>query len=265
MIKKILLLLFLPLVLYSENLSLNSVMSIEDQRATGLDAVSPSQQAAFEAWLGAWTMAVIEKAHTHDSSTNLQGWVDGWAETTRPVVVKRWRHAASRHQTQQEKDFLKEEEDSPSSGTVLARIRNQGEIVELSDGSSWRIADVDKSTTQYWMRKDVITLEKTKVFFPPYRMTNVTRNQRVDVKERVATSVATDDQEGTLQLRSMTRYAEEITLSDGSVWRIAPTDKQRVLRWRLGDQIRPGTTRDVLYPYSLENIDNGDTIKANKK
>ena len=248
---------FSPSLAFGDRISLNSVMTEEDQKNMGLDKATTAQKKAFEEWLAAWTLKVIEQGPTYHSSLNLQAWVEGWPKSVAPVKTED--HA----QIAQENKIINRRID---------KNLEDGAILELKDGSVWRIAPFDTYKTRRWLRGDEIewSIGEPKVDARnPYRIYNVTRQQVAYGKQEKPPhpsgqkeEVGEDYYKGSIRVVSVRQEGGIVDLENNTSWKIIAGDQIRTEEWKPNDRIRLGKTSDVMYNTSLQNLDSGETVKA---
>jgi hypothetical protein len=248
----------------AEPLPMNLLMNDQELEKTGMKELTPQQRQAFEKWAGEWTQKVLDQSKGYHRSIPLKQWVTEW-----PLAEQANPNASQEEIAEQQKQLNK----------VVDKIRDNGAIVELKDGSIWKISELDRKKTVTWNRGDKVNWEKTSMTYPPYRLHNLmenninpTVNQVADAEMIVAPSSTgkkspypAEYYKGSTLLSYVHAKGWEITMEDKAVWKIAPRDWQTVLRWEKADRIKVEKTNDLLYPYKLLNLDNGEQALANKK
>ena len=245
--------------LFGERISLDAVMTEDDQKKMGLDNLPISQKRAFEEWLGAWTLKVISQAPTYHSSLNLQAWIEGWPHAVAP------RTTAKPHEVAEENKELNRRID---------KNLEDGAILELKDGSVWRIAPFDTYKTRRWLRGDELEWAKVDPSIDsrnPYRIYNVTRQQVAYAKQEKPPATtgqreakSEEHYANSVRLVGVRNEGELVVLEDNTTWKILVTDAEKTQSWRSNDRIRVqvGKTRDVMYDTLLTNLESGETVKA---
>ncbi len=252
------LLLVLPLMAApSERLSLSQIMTQEEMRQMGLADATPEAKQAFESWAANWTKHVIEQAPSYRSGENLTSWVQRWPPYANPAngpVDKA--QLATRQQSNQKVD----------------KIRNNGEIIELKDGSSWQISPFYRNLTVFWLRDHVIEVGPSSNIRYTYLLYNATLGQTVQANMKSPASPTgkkaeehPDTHKGSVHVTSIASRGEVVTLADGSTWKIAPANTFHVINWKEHDRILAQPSDNFLYRYRLTNLDTGEVVLANTK
>jgi len=253
------LLLFSACCLRGESLSLDDVMSGDEQQAAGLSSLQDSQRAALEQWISNWTRTCINQARLYQPGESLQEWVSKLPLASQPVKKAPPEEIIAEQKELNQKIFT---------------VRNDGAIIDLQDGSSWKIAAYETYKTRKWQRGDTIYPEKTTLIsYPPYRLKNMTRRQFADASmlepvspTGVRAAPGEDYYAGSTRVTDIQNKGEFVFLADGTSWKICLQDQVRTKKWKAGDRIRHGTsTKDLLYPHSLENLDSGERVRGNSK
>jgi hypothetical protein len=253
------LLLFSALCLRGAALSLDDLMTSDEQSAIGASKLSDTERAALETWISRWTQICIDQAPLYHPGDSLKEWV-----LKLPLAVQPVQQASPEEIAAQQKEINQK----------IFRVREDGSIIDLLDGSTWKIADYETYKTRKWQRGDVMVVEKSARFvtYPPYRLKNMTRRQFADasmIQPSAPTGQRSETEqsyyEGATRVTEVQNKGEFVFLADGTSWQICPVDQVRSRKWKVGDRIRLGATRDMLYPNSLENLDSGEQVKGNSK
>lgn len=252
-----------------ESLSLDTVMTPEEQQELGLDKATDAQRAAFESWLNNWTMTVIQQAPTYRENVDLTQWVETWPAYASPVAK------ATPEEIIQEKKRL---------NRVIDKIMDKGATIELKDGSVWFISEVDRYKTVSWQRGNKVTWTQNQYDIAhPYLLRNVNRDETAGAEMKQPPSetgerepLPADYFEDALRIQDIVVNRTQstsskviqpndvfITLEDGTTYRVAPIDMMQSQDWKRNDRVRVENSDDYLYEYQLTNLDTGQQAKAN--
>jgi len=116
-------------------LSLDKIMTKEDQKETGVSKLSPKERAALEEWLTRFAVAVATEVTKKSGGAGRSGGYVG-------VGRKHW---------------VKEKIDS-------------GAFIKLEDGSLWQISAIDKINTMLWLPTDNVVVIESKNPQYPYKL-----------------------------------------------------------------------------------------------
>jgi hypothetical protein len=257
--------------LTAESIPIYNVMTEDETQRIGLNDATDEQRKAFEEWLGSWTRKVVEQAPSYRQTETLNEWIDKWPQYLSP------RAALSEQDVVTERQLV---------NRYIDKNRNNGAILELRDGSVWKIAEVDRYMTRIWSRDDYLSWTKDPfdVAFP-YRLKNETKLQTAyAIMERPPSpsgEKAAEDPiiyRNSIPIKNITVvktqsanvkkvYPTDVSfeLVDGTSWVVAPNDMARAEDWRQGDRIKVVKANDPLYKYRLTNLDTGEEIIANMK
>jgi hypothetical protein len=248
--------------LAAENLPMDTILPSEKQKEMGLDTLTKEQKQAFESWIGSWTKQVIEQAPSYTKSETLTQWIESWPLASQPV-----KKAPEKEVIAQEKELNRK----------VLRVKNNGAIVELKDGSVWQVIDVDQYISTNWQRDDKVDWTKNTFTFPAYFLKNITQATSVGAEMVTAPSKAGKRAEDktpknavpivAIEGKQDGQYAEitgkvVVQLEDGTSWQIAPLDQERARQWKKGDRITRSRSNDLSYPTLLHNFDSGETVKS---
>jgi hypothetical protein len=242
--------------LHGEDLSVDQVMTRQEQESAGIDRMSPQERAAFERWLGTWTRKVIQQAPTYHPSYTISQWVQGWPGYMKTAPIAPAQAAKERQEANQ---------------TIF---RNKsGAVLELNDGSVWNVCQIDQAVAQFWARKQrlLVTRNQQLDLVRPYILINEQRQEQVG-----AVLAKTPNPEGrrppdnpnyfrgAVIVKSITSDGITVTLANGNTWIVAPTGQQIVqTTWGPGDRLRVERSSDAAYTYRLNNLDSGGSVLAN--
>jgi hypothetical protein len=243
--------------LSAEDLSLNDIMTPQEQESTGLNRMPPQQRKALEHWITQWTQHVLSQSQTYHESLSIKEWVLQWPKYLLPRPIP-------------EKQAIQEKREANQN-----IFRNQnGELIELNDGSVWSINVIDSSVARWWRRGDRLLIRKAKYDITrPYILYNESCNQQAGAKLKRAASPQgvrppepASHYQGAVLLASIGPDGTEITLKDGSRWEISPMYQLQVTAtWTTGDRIKVESSGDTAYRYRFNNLDSGDSVIGNLK
>lgn len=251
---------FLPLTTLtsatSEKLLMPQIMTEQEMKQTGLDGASPEQRQAFERWAATWTKRVIEQAPSYRPGENLSLWIQKWPSYADPTKTEF-----------KEEDFL----NAQKANQKVDKVRNDGEIIELKDGSVWQISPFFRYLTTTWQRNHVVQIKKSENIRHPYSLYNVNLDQTAEANLKQPPSPTGKKNEenketfkGSVSLQEVNLQGDTLTLVDGSSWKIAPLDIYRTRNWSPNDRIKIQRVDNSLYQYRLSNLDTGETALANQ-
>ncbi|MGR3951315.1 MAG: hypothetical protein QRY74_00080 [Chlamydia sp.] len=253
--KLIAILLFLSIPLAAEELSIEDVMSKEEIVSTGLSQASPKELLAFSKWIEKWTKQTIQQAPSYHSSEALQTWIKSW-----PLFMQSSPKAS------------KNEIESSRRNSLQKIYRNMnGKLLRLQDGSLWKIIPFDQVFVKIWQRDDLIEIrENSRDRSRPYTLLNITKKEQAGAILEEKRSL-----NGEVQAESSPFFANaeavlsidmvmnRITLTNGSIWKIAPIDHVLIQNnWRVRDRIQIDQSQDAIYRHRMSNLDSGDFVLA---
>lgn len=234
---------------------LSQVMTPEEMKRTGVDQLSPDQQAALSQWLGRWTQSVISQSPSYRQSEDLSQWVNRWPSYEQP---------------NNEEPTPQQQEERGRQNQEVARVLNNGQVIELKNGSVWRVADTYQYVSTQWQRGQRVLISDSGNILFPYWLTNTSIGQQVQAKMQQPASpsgqaapMPASYYRGAAKLTFVANTGEFVHLGNGTRWRIAPMDTAKVALWRPNDRIRVGASTDFLYKHTLTNLDNGEQALAN--
>ena len=241
-------------------LDVTQVMTQEDMAKTGIGKLSYAEKVQFDTWLTQWTQAVVNQSGSYHSSKTIPEWIKEWPAYAQPLQ--------NPHPTPVQEEKLVEEK--AEANRVIDKIRNDGEVLELKDGSVWLVSPYDRHKTRRWQRNDAISISTTENVWRPYRLKNITRIQVADAELKQEASPtgekSPEDPEyfaDSIGVEQVFDRGELVVLVDKTTWKIAPADQIRAKTWKKDDRIRVAKTDNYLYQYSLSNLDSGETVLAN--
>ena len=130
-----------------EALKLNSVMTSEDMKKTGVASLTQVQKQDLAAWITHWTKMVLDQSNTYHPAKTVPEWVAEWPSYAKPVPERQ------SSQAHEQEEMIKEKKNA---NKIIDKVRNDGEIIELKDGSVWIISPFDRYKTRHWQRNDAI-------------------------------------------------------------------------------------------------------------
>ena len=190
-------------------------MTPEDMQAIGVERMSPEQRQALERWAATWTHHVLEQAPSYRPGQNLSSWVQTWPSYANPT-----------------KNELSPDEmaERQQSNQVVDKNRNNGEIIDLKDGSSWTISPFYRYLTTQWQKGQVITVSQGTNIRHPWVLNNLSTGQTAEADMTNPPSPSgkkppenPQEFKGATQLQMVNTQGDAVSLADGSSWRIAPT------------------------------------------
>lgn len=241
----------------SEKLSVQQIMTEQEMNQIGIENASPEQQQAFERWIANWTKRVIEQAPSYRPGENLSSWVQRWPSYANPTKT----------------DFNDEEfSEKQKANQKVDKIRNDGEILELKDGSVWLISPLFRYLSTQWQRNQVVEIRKSTNVRHPYSLHNLNLDQAVEADLKQPPSPTGKKKEespeyykGSSYLKEISGQGDVLTLADNSSWKIAPLDIVKMKNWKENDRIKVQKADNYLYQYRLSNLDTGETALANQE
>ena len=240
-----------------EALPMEQVMSQGDRQGMGLDSMTPQQKRAFEEWLARYTHHVLEQSPSFRQGQNLSTWVQSWPSYSNPT-----------------KNELSPEDidQRQQANQMVDRVRNNGEFVDLKDGSSWHISPFFRYLTTQWQKNQTIELRKGRNSLHPWLLNNISLGQVAEADLGQTASPTGKKQaespeyyQGATSVGNVTQQGDLLTLGDGTVWKVAPTDMYKVRNWPVGDRVRVEQSDNYLYTYRITNLDNGEVSLANPR
>lgn len=243
--------------LAAERLPVQQIMTQQDRDNIGFDSLTPAQKSAFEDWAGSWTHHVLEQAPTYRPGTNLSLWVQSWPAYANPTKSQYSpEEIAERQQANQ----------------LVDRIRNNGEYIDLKDGSSWHISPFFRYLTTQWLKNQTVEVQKGTNSLHPWLVHNISTGQVAEADLATPPSPTGKKEnegpeyyKGSITLQNVTGPGDIITLNDGSQWKTAPTDMYKAKNWSPEDRIRVEQSDNFLYKYRLTNLDTGEVALANQR
>lgn len=241
----------------ADSLPAQQIMTPSDMQAIGFDKFTPEQKAAFEAWAATWTHHVLDQAPTYRQGQNLSSWVQSWPSYANPT-----------------KDQLSPQERQMriQQNQIIDRIRNNGEYVDLKNGSSWLISPIGRTTTTTWQKNQIIEVYPGQNQNHPWILRNVNMNQTAEANlaEQPSPTGKKESEPpeyfaGAVGMQSVTGQGDYMSLADGSIWKVAPRDNYKASKWNPNDRIRVERSGDFLYNWRLTNLDTGEVVLANPK
>ena len=250
-----------PQVVYSqvsssqEALSPSEIMTQEEMKQIGLASATLQQKKAFEHWIAQWTKQVLEQSSSYRPGENLSSWVRRWPSYAAPNKTELTKEDVAARQLHNQR---------------VSKVINDGEIIELKDGSSWMIGPTYQYLTTQWQRDQDIDIKPSEDMRFKYTLHNKARDEFANANMKTPASPSGEKKidptsafKGSSPLKNISLTGDVIALNNGSVWNIAPVDTFRVKNWKENDRILAKPSRDLQYKYRLTNLDSGETALAN--
>ncbi len=243
--------------LRADGISAEQMMTPDERHSIGFDNLSSQQKNAFEQWAAKWTQHVLDQAPTYRPGQNLSLWVQSWPSYANPT-----------------KNELSPQElaEKQLRNQLVDRIRNNGEFIDLKDGSVWRISPFFRYLTTQWLKNQTVEVKPGPNQLHPWLVHNISVGQVADadlVSPPSPTGKKPDEPanfyNGTIPVQNITAQGDLLTLGDGSVWKIAPTDMYKAKNWAQSDRVRVEPSDNYLYTYRLTNLDTGEVTLANPR
>ncbi len=243
--------------LAADRLPAQMIMTPEQRAQMGYDRLTPQEKAAFESWAGGWTERVLEQSPSYRPGLNISSWVQSWPSHANPTRT----------------EFSQQEiEQRQISNQVVDKVRNNGEYVDLQDGSSWHISPFFRYLTQTWQRRQSIEVRRGTNQLHPWLLHNISLDQVAEADLGAEPSpTGKKEQEppeyysGSVPLQTVTDMGDLLTLSNGTVWKVAPTDQFKAKNWSQSDRIKVEPSDNYLYKYRITNLDNGEVLLGNPR
>jgi hypothetical protein len=243
--------------LAAESIPAQQMMTPAERQSIGYDKLSSQEKNAFEQWAGKWTQSVLDQAPTHRPGQNLSMWVQTWPGYANPT------------KTELSADDLAEKQ---LRNQFIDLIRNDGEFIDLKDGSVWRISPFFRYLTTKWQKGQTVEVKSGPNQLHPWLVHNISVGQVADADLTRAPSptgvketLPADFYKGTVTVQNITQPGDILTLADGTVWKIAPTDMYKAKNWAPSDRIRIEQSDNFLYTYRLTNLDTGEVALGNPR
>jgi len=249
---------------FAEPLKIDSIMTKEEQKKMGIDKLTPQQKTNLEAWIGNWTKKTLDQSPTYYPALSLSQWINQW-----PLGANPLKKATPEQIAKQQKTINRR----------IDTISDDGAIINLKDGSVWKVIDTDTFRSKTWHRGDTLTWEESGAAIPPYFLTNLSEGT-TELQVVGASMVQPPSPSGIKAPTPKETYANSdtiakvflsgpdgyygvlIQLANGTKWSIAPIDQAVAANWRVGDRVRAENSGDYQYPFLLSNLDSGATAKA---
>lgn len=243
--------------LHAESLPAQQIMTREERERIGYDKLTPAEKNAFDQWVGRWTQAVLEQSPSYRPGQNISLWVQSWPSHANPTKTE-----YSPEEIQQRQ----------ASNQIIDRVRKDGEYIDLKDGSSWHISPFFRYLTTTWKKNQTVEVKKGTNQLHPWVLHNISVGHaaEADMGSEPSPSGKKENEppeyyEGAVALQSTTTLGDLLSLADGSQWKIAPTDMNKVKAWTPSDRIRVEPSKNLTYTYRLTNLDTGEEALANPR
>ena len=255
--KHLILALLISSSLLADSIPVSQIMTPQEQRSIGLDRMSPDQKRAFEQWAASYTQSVINQAPSYRPGQNLSSWIQSWPSFANPTKTE-----YSPEEIQQKQE----------SNQIIDRILNNGEWIELRNGSKWHVSPTFRYLSRNWLRDQNVLVQRGTNPKHPWLVNNISVGQAVEADLGTAPSATgTKAQkpesyyEGSVPVANVTEQGDLLSLADGTLWKIAPRDIYKAKNWKPSDRVKVEKSGDFLYKYRLTNLDSGQTALANPR
>lgn len=243
--------------LAADSLPVEQMMTQQERQSIGYDGMTLAQKSAFEQWAAKWTHHVISQAPSYRPGQDLTQWVQSWPSYANPT------------KTQLTPDEIAERQ---ASNQIIDRIRNNGEYIDLHDGSSWHISPFFRYLTTNWQKNQTVDVKKGTNQLHPWLLNNISVGQvaEADLESPPSPTGKKPNESpeyynGAVGMQNVTPQGDLMALSDGTQWKIAPTDMYKAKNWTPNDRIRVEPSDNYLYTYRLTNLDTGEAALANPR
>lgn len=245
--KRWLILVFWSCCLTAEQLDLDELMSLNDQRRTGIIRLDNQERMALQKWLAEFTREALDNAPSYRPSMKLGNWVQQWE--TPPLAF------------QTDKAF-KMDRQIPAR---IAHIIDSGSLIELENGSVWEVAPIHKYKAKRWYNQEEVKVTQSKNPKYPFLLTNLSSKQSLMAMMRTPPQ----DRDKSVS-EQPPRNAIKLILDDGDLilleslqlFEIAPIDLPKTRYWLRGEEVRIDRSTNPIYPYSLINKTTGEEVRA---
>ncbi len=241
----------------ADRLPVSQIMTPEVQQNIGYDRLTPEQKSAFETWAAEWTHHVLENSPSYRPGQNLSLWIQSWPSYANPT------------KSQYSPEEIAERQ---RNNQIIDRIRNNGEFIDLKDGSSWRISPFFRYLTTQWQKGQTVEVQQGSNIMHPWILHNVSVGQTAEADQLSASSPTGKKEnespeyyQGAISLQSVTQQGDLLSLGDGSQWKIAPMDMYKAKNWTPSDRVRVEQSDNFLYKWRLTNLDTGEVALANPR
>lgn len=129
-------------------------------------------------------------------------------------------------------------------------ISRKGDIIQLNDGSSWKVRHRDQKDVRRWSQEDLIVIETGQYFtWSVYKLVNYSRHESCDVE------LIAPVRNGFLShwITEINPFDGYLRLQDGSIWRMNASE---LMSWNVNDEVIIGLSKDLFsnhYTYILIN------------
>ena len=139
--------------------------------------------------------------------------------------------------------------------------------LELSDGSQWIINPEDNYRSKYWRIKSKVRIMNSSNLKYPFLIILDSNDDHAEAQlhSKALPSYQANSGSSNLWLFTKININGELSLSDKSLWIIAPEDRKTAAEWLLGDSIRTYNTQNQEFPYIIHNINTNQKIYCIKE
>lgn len=218
----------------AKRITLNQVMSPEEQQATGVSRLSKQERDALEGWLTEWALTWLNQApETMEVSSSFT-------------------------------DFAREKEKR-----AVTRVISNGTQLQLNDDSVWAIYSVDVQEVRNWLPKDPVDVSRSGDYAYPYLLTNQSTGRFAKAQMLSFPTLDETPQQPRkqyvrrkLRVESVHENGKFVTLTDNSVWEISPADRPHSNLWLHHETVAIERSHDNFYPYRIKNKHSGEEALA---
>lgn len=150
----------------------------------------------------------------------------------------------------------------------LSSVQTNGELIEIDDGSLWKVNRYQVNRVMYWHANDVVEISPSlSLYGERFYLTNRTKNSSVSVelsygpiRDNPFTQQITNIERGEVFLTSIA--------GESSRWLIEDEETHRLIQWTCGQSIIIGRYSSWFSflskenAYILLNVENNEYIKA---
>ncbi len=271
----------------ADRFDLDRMMPIKDQKAAGVDTLEPQQRRALESWIDLWTVralnTLLDQGCDCSADECLSSIYEG-GEGSRGSSRRRSSARNDRYSDERQSDdryYERSERRSPGRQALkdaqddqieITSINRGGARIRLKDGSNWEVDQKDRATASRWQRGEKVQVLSGREY-GYLTLYNVSRRQKIDVRapndetRRQADPFGRKwaEQERDATVTRITDEGKTLILDNGRVYEISFGDARRYARhWRPGTVVQV-THKGGIYPYSIANTSNGETVEARIK
>jgi hypothetical protein len=235
-----------------QSLAASEIMTQDEMSQIGLANATPEQKRAFEQWAAKWTKEVLQQSSSYRSGENISSWIRRWPSYAAPNKTNLTQEDVTARQQHNQR---------------IDKVINDGEIIELKDGSNWLIGPVYRYITTKWQRDQEVEVSPSEDMHFKYTLHNKSTDEFANANMKAAPSPTGQRPEervakGNSPLKNISINGDVVVLGNGTSWNIAPLDMFRVKNWKENDRILAKPSNDPFYRFRLTNLDSGETALA---